>query len=153
MMRFSTATLALLAGIYSCPVLAGKPIDEADGGDRALRGTPVVFEPSPDPDGADGIILGLSSVDSSVEGQPLILDSATSMTTMTTSACPTASAAAIISNGVIKLGVNPYGNLVVNGTVAATSGGNETRVGLRLVNPTAGESEGIAFGRACEARD
>lgn len=63
---------------------------------------------------------------------------------------------AIISNGVIKLGVNPFGNLNVNGTIPVF-GGTETRVGLRFIQQRPGggqplESEATSFGCECEVR-
>ena len=61
---------------------------------------------------------------------------------------------AIISNGVIKLGVNPFGNLNVPGTIPVYNG-IETRVGLRFITQTPGgplESEATSFGCECEVR-
>ncbi len=62
---------------------------------------------------------------------------------------------AIISNGVIKLGVNPFGNLNVPGTIPVYNG-IETRVGLRFIQQVPGggqiESEATSFGCECEVR-
>jgi hypothetical protein len=62
---------------------------------------------------------------------------------------------AVISNGVIKLGVNPFGNLNIPGTIPVYNG-IETRIGLRLIIQGPGgsqlESEATSFGCECEVR-
>ena len=55
---------------------------------------------------------------------------------------------AIITNGVIKLGINPTGQLIVPGGVSL---GGEPRVGLRYILPDgSGESETASYGCPCE---
>ena len=55
---------------------------------------------------------------------------------------------AIITNGVIKLGINPTGQLIVPGGVSV---GGEPRVGLRYILPDgSGESETASYGCPCE---
>jgi hypothetical protein len=67
---------------------------------------------------------------------------------------PSLPAPGIISNGVIKLGVNAAGNLNVPGglpiDVPTSTGISEPRVGLRYIFDDGSESEATSFGCECE---
>jgi len=61
-------------------------------------------------------------------------------------------AGAIITNGLIKLGVNKEGSLNIPGGKPTNSmdGRSETRVGLRYIFPDGSESEATSYGCTCE---
>ena len=58
-------------------------------------------------------------------------------------------ASAIISNGVIKLGINPEAQLIVPGGKRV---GGETRVGIRYIFEDGKESEATSFGLPAEGK-
>ena len=60
---------------------------------------------------------------------------------------------AIIDNGLIKLGINPEGQLNVPGDVSTgpDDGRSETKVGVRYIFPDGrGEGESTSYGCECE---
>jgi hypothetical protein len=112
---------ALLVSLASAA--GAHPLNSSTFGERVLEETSPVQDACPDPDG-----FGIRGRDLQ-GGLP---------------------APAIIDNGVIKLGINPTGQLNVYGGMPVRGGG-ESRVGLRYIFPDgSGESEATSYGCECE---
>jgi hypothetical protein len=70
--------------------------------------------------------------------------------TATPTSAPTNRPASVISNGLIKLGVNPEGHLNIRDAGISSIGSSTTAVGLRLIFSDGSESEATAPGCLCE---